>query len=202
MLIALAWPSHLHHSAAHHWFAEHQSADWATCPITQSGFVCLSSNPKILPEAVSPRQALQLLKQITHLPHHVFWEDSVELSDAIVLQQGNIIGYRQITDAYLFSLAIHNNGCLLSFDQGLAKLVPDAYRSSLMLLGCRCYDKMSATASGGLPIAARSPASTIGRSINLGQLTMACINGSRLSDSSFKPCSLYSASFLCINSRG
>jgi len=134
VLIALAWPSHLHHSAAHHWFVEHQGVGWATCPITQSGFVRLSSNPKILPEAVSPRQALQLLKQITTLPHHVFWKDSVELNNAIVFQQGNIIGYRQITDAYLLSLAIHNNGCLLSFDQGLAKLVPDAYRSSLMLL--------------------------------------------------------------------
>ncbi len=134
VLIALAWPSHLHHSAAHQWFKENQNVGWATCPITQSGFVRLSSNPKILPEAVSPKEALQLLEQITCLPNHLFWQDSIALFDAVIFQQSNIIGYRQITDAYLLSLAIHNQGHLVSFDKGLASLVPEMYRDSFNLL--------------------------------------------------------------------
>ena len=54
MLIALAWPSHVHHREAHEWFAANQSAGWATCPLTRCAFVRVSSNPKIIPEAVVP----------------------------------------------------------------------------------------------------------------------------------------------------
>lgn len=134
VLIALAWPSHIHHVQAHSWFAKEQAYGWATCPITQSGFVRLSSNPKILAEAVSPKEALRLLEQIIRLSNHLFWEDSIALTDAVVFQDGNIIGYRQITDAYLLSLAIYNKGHLVSFDKEIATLVPDSYRNSLRIL--------------------------------------------------------------------
>ncbi|MEE9395843.1 MAG: TA system VapC family ribonuclease toxin [Methylococcales bacterium] len=134
VLIALAWPSHIHHLPAHQWFAQEQKNGWATCPITQSGFVRLSSNPKVLPEAVSPNEALQLLDQITRLSNHLFWQDSITLSEAIIFQQANIIGYRQVTDAYLLSLALHNKGHLTSFDKGIATLVPDSYRNALRLI--------------------------------------------------------------------
>ena len=134
VLIALAWPSHIHHLQAHKWFATAQNSGWATCPITQSGFVRLSSNPKILPEAVSPKEALHLLEQITRLPKHLFWEDSIPLVDSVIFKDCNIIGYRQITDAYLLSLAIHNKGCLVSFDKGIATLVPASHRECLKIL--------------------------------------------------------------------
>ena len=134
VLIALAWPSHIHHSRAHQWFATARNSGWVTCPITQSGFIRLSSNPKIFPDAVSPKEALQLLKQITLLPNHSFWADSIALADAVIFKDANIIGYRQITDAYLLSLAIHNKGCLVSFDKGIAMLVPASYRDRLKVL--------------------------------------------------------------------
>lgn len=94
ILIALAWPSHIHHSDAHRWFSQEQIHGWATCPITQSGFVRLSSNPKILPEAVSPQAAWLLLEQITRLPKHSFWADSIALTDLVIFRNANIIGYR------------------------------------------------------------------------------------------------------------
>ena len=134
VLIALAWPSHIHHFQAHQWFATAQDSGWATCPITQSGFIRLSSNPKIIPEAVAPSEALQLLAQITLLPKHLFWPDAIALADAVIFKDSNIIGYRQITDAYLLSLAIHNKGCLVSFDQGIANLVAPSYRDNLKIL--------------------------------------------------------------------
>lgn len=134
VLIALAWPSHIHHGPAHRWFATAQISGWATCPITQSGFIRLSSNPKILPEAVSPKEALQLLKLITRLPKHLFWADSIAFVDTVIFIGSNIIGYRQIIDAYLLSLAIQNKGCLVTFDKGIATLVPASYQDSLKIL--------------------------------------------------------------------
>ena len=37
-LIALAWPNHSHHVAAHNWFATWKGG-WATTPFTEVGFV-------------------------------------------------------------------------------------------------------------------------------------------------------------------
>lgn len=61
VLIALAWPAHVHHAPAHDWFLRHHHHGWATCPLTQLRFVRISSNPRIILEAVSPRQALKVL---------------------------------------------------------------------------------------------------------------------------------------------
>ena len=39
VLIALAWPNHVHHELSLRWFKEQQPRGWATCPATQTGFV-------------------------------------------------------------------------------------------------------------------------------------------------------------------
>jgi predicted nucleic acid-binding protein len=38
VLIALAWPSHVHHCLAQAWFKRHRHQGWATCPLTPTGF--------------------------------------------------------------------------------------------------------------------------------------------------------------------
>ena len=43
VLLALCDPMHVHHEAAHRWFAEKGSQAWATCPITENGFVRIAS---------------------------------------------------------------------------------------------------------------------------------------------------------------
>ena len=37
--VALFDPDHVHHELAHDWFADHQRDGWATCPVTENGFV-------------------------------------------------------------------------------------------------------------------------------------------------------------------
>lgn len=106
MLIALAWPSHVHHRQAHAWFSQNAARGWATCPLTQCAFVRISSNPKIIPEAVTPREALALLSQMTGMKTHTFWKDEIGILDKHV-PSGLLVGHRQITDAYLLGLAIH-----------------------------------------------------------------------------------------------
>lgn len=134
VLIALAWPTHIHHEAAHAWFNQEQQHGWATCPLTQSALVRLSSNSKILADAVSLADALALLKVLTAIPSHQFWADSLALLDGAVFKSGYVVGHRQITDAYLYSLAIHRNGRLVSFDAGLHSLYPSAAEEHLVVL--------------------------------------------------------------------
>ncbi len=121
MLIALAWPSHVHHRQAQEWFARRKKAGFRTCPLTETGFVRISSNPQFTPDAVSPADALALLARITSLPGYEFWPDHLPLVDAAGRDRP-ISGHRQVTDAYLAGLAAANGGVLATFDRGV--LVP------------------------------------------------------------------------------
>ena len=123
LLIALAWPHHVHHARAHTWFHGTGRSAWATCPMTQAAFIRISSNPKIIPDAVSPREALQVLQQIVAIRGHHFWPDDVEPANAKVFDSTVLVGHRQVTDAYLVALVQHHRGKLATFDRGIAELL-------------------------------------------------------------------------------
>ncbi len=72
LLAALFWPSHEHHAVAHDWFDQRRADGWATCPLTQLGFVRLVSNPAFSRDALSVRDALTLLLKNLEHPDHVF----------------------------------------------------------------------------------------------------------------------------------
>ena len=127
VLIALAWPNHVHHGVALRWFKENQTLGWATCPATQSGFVRVSANRRVIPEAASPQEAVLLLRRITALAHHVFWADDVPLVDSEFFAPEKIQGYRQVTDAHLLALALRRGGRLATLDRGIRSLVPEAF---------------------------------------------------------------------------
>jgi uncharacterized protein len=44
VLISLTDPMHVHHELAHQWFAEIGRRSWATCPITENGFIRITSH--------------------------------------------------------------------------------------------------------------------------------------------------------------
>lgn len=126
-LVALAWPNHVQHEDAFRWFREHQSLGWATCPVTQIGFVRVSSNRAIIPEARNPREAIALLRRIVARPEHRFWEDDVAIAGAEEIESTRLLAYRQVTDAHLLALAIRRGGRLATFDGGIRELVPARY---------------------------------------------------------------------------
>jgi uncharacterized protein len=121
VLIALAWPSHAHHEAAHRWFSLGNEEGFATCPMTQCGFVRISANPRIIPDAVSVETALIHLRMIAAHPRHVFWADHVDVSLESELPTSNLRSHRQVTDFYLAALAFERNGKLATFDRGIPR---------------------------------------------------------------------------------
>jgi hypothetical protein len=80
VLIAMAWPSHIHHRTAREWFLAKGAKAWATSPITQCGFVRISSNLKIIADAVSPHEAHGMLSVMTSHKGHTFWPETIDLS--------------------------------------------------------------------------------------------------------------------------
>lgn len=135
LLIALAWPDHVHHAAAHRWFVTAGSKGWATCPLTQLAFVRISANPRIVSAAVSPREASRTLASITAQPGHYFWPDTLEITAIPEFSNAALSGHRQVTDAYLIGIARHRKGKLATLDKGLSSLVLDpAERRNLIEL--------------------------------------------------------------------
>lgn len=141
LLVALAWPNHVHHRAALAWFHRNQTAGWATCPLTESSFVRISSNPVAVSEAKSPKEAVLLLRRIVVLPHHEFWHDDVSFASATFLDEIRLIGHRQVTDAHLLALAIHQGGRLATLDGRLRSLVPQRRNSSEVV--CNVLEEVS-----------------------------------------------------------
>lgn len=72
VLVALAFPNHVHHVVAHAWFDVHHSGGWATTPMTETGFVRVSSNQRVIAPAQTPRTALAVLARMCALPGHEF----------------------------------------------------------------------------------------------------------------------------------
>ena len=121
VLLALAWPNHVHHRDSLDWFRARVSRGFATCPITQTGFVRISSNPSFTAHAVTPGEAITLLSRLTALPGHRFWPDDLALADACPAD-GPLATHRQVTDAYLLALAGSHEGVLATLDRGLRSL--------------------------------------------------------------------------------
>lgn len=123
VLVALAWPNHVHHGAAQRWFGNRPARPWATTPVTECGFVRVSSNRSAIPSAVTPVEALSLLSRIRAVDGHVFLPDDLEgvLGEA-GLDPGYLVGHRLVTDAHLLALARRHEARLVTFDRGVAGL--------------------------------------------------------------------------------
>lgn len=118
-LVALAWDTHVHHLRIRQWFAENATRGWATCPSTESEFVRVSSNPKVLPVAIRAGDAVAVLAALRHAGAHRFLADDVSPTDDDVPA---INGHRQVADAHLLTIARRSGTPLLTFDGGLSAL--------------------------------------------------------------------------------
>jgi toxin-antitoxin system PIN domain toxin len=120
VLLALAWPTHQFHAAATRRL-EKANQYWATCAITQLGFVRLSSNRAVVETPVSPGQAAGILSVMTEDPFHAYLDAGPQpVSDLSAFAR--IHGYKQVTDVYLFTFARSHGVHLLTFDARLQAL--------------------------------------------------------------------------------
>lgn len=129
VLIAIAWPQHIHHRPARAWFAAQAQHGWATAPITESGFVRVSSNPKAIGDARTPAEAADLLDALRAFGRWAFWADSVQLAS----NMRGVYGFRQVTDAHLLQLAHDHGGSVATFDTGLMRLADERSQSAVLI---------------------------------------------------------------------
>ena len=115
VLLALFDRDHVDHDTARGWLEDHLESGWASCAITQNGFVRVISQPRY-PSPVAPADAIDRLGRAVATDLHEFWPCAQSLVDPMVIDRDRLHGPRQVTDAYLLSLAVHRAGRLATFD--------------------------------------------------------------------------------------
>ena len=119
MLIALLDPLHIHEDTAHCWFDNHEKAGWATCPITQNGYVRIVSQVSY-GSNLSVAAAANLLRDLIARPSHEFWPDSESILDAASFDLSRLGSGRHVTDSYLLGLAKAHGGKFVTLDSRLS----------------------------------------------------------------------------------
>ena len=136
LLIALFDPAHVHHEAAHAWFAIDRRHQWATCPVTENAFVPILSNPVYPGQSTTIDDSVARLQNFCSQREHVFWPGSASIRERGRFRWNHVQGYRQLTDVYLLSLAVSNEGRLATFDSTISlRAIEGAKGQNLELIG-------------------------------------------------------------------
>ncbi|MGH9286439.1 MAG: TA system VapC family ribonuclease toxin [Acidimicrobiales bacterium] len=106
---------------------------WASCPITENGFVRVISQPRY-PNPIPPAEAISLPRREARQPHHQFWACDLSVLDAAVVDQSRLHGPRQVTDAYLLALATKHEGRFVTFDQSISLAVVKGARADNLVV--------------------------------------------------------------------
>ena len=130
-LIALLWEDHQFHDTMATWFARHAKRGWATCAITQSGFIRVMSQPALAQPGRTVADLAKALKQNLADPAHRLLALDFDFTEVVARCSGGVVGHRQVTDAYLLTAAMRAGMRLLTFDSGVNMLLAsDAERAA------------------------------------------------------------------------
>jgi toxin-antitoxin system PIN domain toxin len=125
VLVALVWEAHIHHAATRRWYAALGEETWATTPVTQTGFVRVSSNPAAVGEALAVREAVAVLAALIKTPSHRFLPDDAGFVDNALVPHERLVGHRQVTDAHLLGIARRHGARVVTFDRAMTGLGSD-----------------------------------------------------------------------------
>lgn len=131
LLIALANEHHVHHAAAHAWFATIGS--WATTPLTETAFLRLQSNRAVTGQDTSCGEAVAALEAMRRHPRHTFIGDDSSLA-AAGIDLVNLVGHRQVSDFHLVNLCAQRDAVLATFDAGISVALGPADRRLVHLV--------------------------------------------------------------------
>ena len=134
VLLALFDADHVDHSRARSWLEGEIGHGWASCAITENGFVRVISQPRY-PSPVAPSEAIVRLGVATGTEHHSFWPCDLSLLERDSIDPFRLLGSRQVTDVYLLALAVRHGGRFVTFDRSVPlAAVPEATPDQLMVL--------------------------------------------------------------------
>lgn len=143
VLLVLHDPLHPHYQTVFAWFQQRGKTAFATCPITQSGFVRFLTRGVPGMAAFELTEAREALQNLTRMPGHIYWPDTPDFLSATRNLATRMQGYRQITDAYLLGLAIHRRGKLATVDAGIRHLAGSEFAANVEIIERQAFRRPS-----------------------------------------------------------
>lgn len=116
VLIALTVEEHEHHDRASNWVVGIDR--FAVCPVVEGALIRFLVR---IGETVGA--ATSVLRAVRAQPRCEFWADTISCVDVGL---GHVYGHRQVTDAYLASLALAHGGLVATLDEAFSAQLPDA----------------------------------------------------------------------------
>ena len=82
-------------------------------------------------------EAILLLREMTSLRGHVFWADDTSIARSRWVAAERLVGHGQVTDAHLVALCLERKGRLVTFDGGVADVLPKGIAADAVLTELR-----------------------------------------------------------------
>lgn len=118
-LLALLDPMHVHHDAAHRWYANRSPLRLLTCSHLENGVIRVASQPKYPNCLGTSGRVRESLKEFIGKAGAEFCEHDVSLLDDEVLLQPAGLTPSRVSDLYLLALAASQRARLATFDRGI-----------------------------------------------------------------------------------
>jgi toxin-antitoxin system PIN domain toxin len=132
VLVALALPTHVHHRSAHTALST-LTGTWATCPTTESSFLRLLLNPRVVGVELSTAHAVGQVRGMRSDARWRWLEDDSSLVEPVI-DTSVLVGHRQVTDLHLVNLAARAGRVLATLDAGISAALAPADRRHVLVL--------------------------------------------------------------------
>lgn len=133
VLLALTWRQHVHHRPAQTWFGLVEERRFATCALTETAFLRLSTNAHVVGGLVLLPAATDLLRRMRQLPGHQYLADDTSLAEPVIDLARASAG-SQVTDLHLVNLAATHHAVLATFDRSITSYLEPPDQRHLLLL--------------------------------------------------------------------
>jgi hypothetical protein len=104
-----------------------------TTPITEAGFVRLSTNPTVVTETITMATALGMLAALRSAPGHAFLPDDSSLAEPEISLDA-LATSSQIADAHLVNLSARSGVILATLDRRIDRMLAPADRRHVLVL--------------------------------------------------------------------
>jgi predicted nucleic acid-binding protein len=124
----------MHYRATQIWFDAVGKKNWGVCPLTEAGFIRVTTNPAYRGPNRTVHQASAILSELAKHSGYRYWPITQPWSVLTMPFSARILGHQQITDAYLLGLAIKESGTLVTFDRGIRYMAGSEFSDNLLIL--------------------------------------------------------------------
>jgi uncharacterized protein len=132
VLVALTARSHVHHGLVKQWFYASPSLLWAICAFTEAGF--LRNATAVRSGQITMNEATAILKQLAQHPGYRYLPITADWQTLCSPFFPRLYGTKQVTDAYLFGLAVREDMVLATMDKAILHLAGKEHSQHVLLL--------------------------------------------------------------------